>query len=359
MDGATTIPVREGEAFPVLAVQRLIREAGLCDTAVPLSVEQFAAGHSNLTYRLRMGSWVAVLRRPPLGRIAPKAHDMQREFQILSAVYPRFAQAPKPLLFCDDLGVIGSPFYIMEERTGVMLEREWPDAYEHSPAVHKRIAYGMMETLLAVHRVDCADEALASLGHPDGYMERQVQNWIARHASARTEADETLSSEIGAWLLHHVPQSTRPSLIHNDFKLNNVLFSRSQVGEVTGVVDWEMATIGEPLSDLAITLSYWVESTDPAPLRQLSPLTAQPGFPSRQELAAWYAEQTGVGLDWLDAHMVFAYFKNAGICQQIYYRYVQGQTHDARFQSLGYMAQCLLGMAKQYIDYHSGGVSRG
>lgn len=318
-----------------------------------LDVKQFTSGHSNLTYLVRAESGQEmVLRRPPLGPVAARAHDMTREFGVLSAVHPVFSLAPRPLHLCEDVSVIGAPFYLMERMRGVTLDRLWPTQYPDTPQAARDISQAAVETLAKIHAVDVLD-GVAALGHPEGYLRRQVEGWITRHERART-SDDRRSEVIGRQLLDVVPPEGQPTLIHNDFKLNNLLFHHTESNCVTGVVDWEMATVGDPLSDLAIALSYWAQSDDPPALATtLSPLTARAGFYTRAEWARAYSEATGRSVEHLGYYMAFAYFKAAGICQQIYYRYHQGQTADSRFRNLGELATLLLMTASRYLHDES------
>lgn len=344
------IPVRVGEELDVMQVESYLRKELPDFAETHLQVDQFAAGHSNLTYRLRTAEgFSAVLRRPPLGPVAPKAHDMAREYAVLEAVQPQFPLAPKPLLLCNDQSVIGVPFYLMECLQGVVADKTWPGVYEPSPASARAMSEAVAQTLAKIHAVDCDTEALRALGHPEGYLRRQVEGWQGRHARVKTD-EHARAEEIGRELLARVPASPKATLIHNDFKLNNLLLDPQDPGLVVGVVDWEMATIGDPLSDLAISLSYWAEVGDPPALAgSLSPLTTQAGFYSRSELASAYERASGRSIEHLSYYMAFANYKSAGICQQIYYRYRVGQTRDARFEHLGKLATGLLDLAAAYL----------
>jgi aminoglycoside phosphotransferase (APT) family kinase protein len=324
-----TIPVRQGERFDLASLATFLAQQGFAVDG--LHVEQFPAGHSNLTYLLKAGEWQAVLRRPPLGPVAPRAHDMQREYRILQRLHPVFELAPKPYVLCEDSSVIGSPFYLMERRTGLLLDRELPADWKPDPAVHRAISEAVVRTLVDLHAVDWQPAGLDQVGHPDGYLDRQVHGWIDRYHRARTR-DVAEVGPLTAWLVEHLPVSPPATVIHNDYKLNNVLLDPTQPTSLRAVLDWEMATLGDPLSDLATTLVYWAEPGDSDLLGGLDAVTAQPGFLRRHEVIDLYQRLSGRDLQAMDFYQSFATFKVAVICQQIYYRWHRGQTDDPRFK---------------------------
>lgn len=340
--GDDTIPIREGEG---LAVERLVpylREHVAGFPGGALEVRQFPSGASNLTYLLRAGDWEAVLRRPPLGPVPPKAHDVLREAALLRRLHPAFPLAPEPYAACDDPAVLGAPFYVMERRKGLVLDAHLPpELVGHAPAA-RRISEAAVDTLVALHAVDFRAAGLAEFGHPEGFLERQAQGWIGRYDKART-TDVAEVEPLTRWLRANVPESPAPTLIHNDFKLNNLLLDPADPGRVAAVLDWEMTTIGDPLLDLAVSLGYWVEAADPAPLRALVPtVTSAPGFYTRAEFVRRYAQRSGRDVGALDWYMTFAYFKLAVIVQQIHARWARGQTRDARFATFGEAARRLI-----------------
>ena len=337
-----TIPVREGEALDAARVAAYLRERipGLPEGE--LEVRQFPSGASNLTYLLRMGGWEAVLRRPPLGPVPPKAHDMVREAEILGRLHPVFPLAPEPYLVCGDAEVLGAPFYVMERRRGVVLDARVPRELRGEPELGRRVAEGMVDTLARLHAVDYRVAGLEALGRPEGFLQRQAEGWIGRYEKAATDPIAEVEP-LARWLTDSVPESPAATLIHNDYKLNNLLLDPADPGRVTAVLDWEMTTVGDPLFDLAISLGYWLEAADPAPLRDLLPtVTVLPGFPTRAELVRRYAERSGRDVGALDWYLTFAYFKLAVIVQQIYARWARGQTRDPRFASFGERARTLI-----------------
>ncbi|WP_233879829.1 phosphotransferase family protein [Virgibacillus halodenitrificans] len=327
-----TIEVRKGEE---LDKQRLADFITGNISSIPegkLELKQFAAGHSNLTYLVKIGDWEAVLRRPPCGPVAPKAHDMEREYRILSSLNPVFSAAPKPYIFSDDSTIIGSPFFLMERRNGVVLDTEFPANIDYKPELGKKISELMVDQLVALHQIDYQTTELATMTKPDGFMERQVAGWIKRYERAETDDVKDVGI-LTDWLQNHIPASQEPSIIHYDYKLNNAMFS-ADFKEMTGLFDWEMTTVGNPLADLGAAMSYWIQSDDPEILKRglgKPPVTVLDGFYTRKEFLEAYAEKSGRDISDIHFYLTFAYFKLAVICQQIYYRYKQGQTKDKRF----------------------------
>lgn len=347
-----TIPVRPGEELDVEALRRYLRlhVPGFPDE--PLEVRQFSAGASNLTYLLRSGDWTAVLRRPPFGPLPPKAHDMGRESAILTRIHRVFPLAPKPLVYCADETVLGAPFFVMEYRQGIVLDGQFPPGIEPTPDQCRRIAWMMVDTLAELHSVDYHEAGLESFGHPDGFVERQVEGWALRWERVKTDEISVLPGLL-RWLRDHIPRSPAPTVIHNDFKLNNLLFS-PDLDRVVAVVDWEMATIGDPLFDLGVSLSYWMTADDPEPLQKgLPTVTVLPGFPTRGELVRRYAERTGRDVGAIRWYLTFAYFKLAVIVQQLYYRWKLGKTRDPRFAGFGEFATHLILHAAEVANQRS------
>ena len=337
-----TIKVREGEGFDAGSVESVLREKidGLPDGE--LEVEQFPSGASNLTYLLKIGAWEGVLRRPPMGPIPPKAHDMGRESGILSKLNAAYPLAPKPYFFTDDESVIGAPFYVMEKRTGVVLDESFPEDVRPDEELCRGISRTVVDTLVELHAVDPAEAGLGELGRPEGFLERQTEGWISRYDEAKTDEIEEVGP-LTDWLVNNVPDSPPPTVIHNDYKLNNLVLSPDDLTEVRAVLDWEMTTVGDPLFDLAVSLSYWIEPGDPDDLKAVMPtVTSTPGFMTRRELIDRYAEKSGRDLSEMHWYVVFGYFKLAGILQQIFARWKNGQTSDERFATFGDRVRTLI-----------------
>ena len=337
-----TIEVRKGEGFDRGAVERVLRGRieGLPEG--DLEVEQFPSGASNLTYLLKIGAWEGVLRRPPMGPIPPKAHDMGRESGILSRLNAAYPLAPRPYFFSDDEEIIGAPFYVMEKRTGVVLDDSFPEGVEPDRGLRRDISRTVADTLVELHAVDPWGAGLGDLGRPEGFLGRQTKGWISRYEKAKTDEIREVGPLTG-WLAANVPESPAPTIIHNDYKLNNLVLNPDDLTEVRAVLDWEMATVGDPLFDLAVSLSYWVEPGDPDDLKAVMPtVTATPGFMTRKEIIDRYAEGSGRDLSQMHWYVVFGYFKLAGILQQIFARWKNGQTEDERFATFGDRVRTLI-----------------
>ena len=326
-----TISVREGEELDAKAVERYLRErvGGLPEGE--LEVRQFPSGASNLTYLLKIEDWEGVLRRPPLGPVPPKAHDMGRESGVLMKLNVAFPLAPKPYFFCEDESVIGAPFYVMERRTGVVLDDSFPEGIEPDEELCRGVSRAVANTLVELHAVDLEASGLGALGKPEGFVRRQTKGWISRYDKAKIDEIREVGP-LTNWLAANVPESPEPTVIHNDYKLNNLVLDPEDLTQVRAVLDWEMATVGDPLFDLAVTLSYWVEPGDPDELKAVMPaVTTTQGFMTRKEFIDRYAEGSGRDLSEMHWYIVFGYFKLAGILQQIFARWKNGQTKDERF----------------------------
>jgi aminoglycoside phosphotransferase (APT) family kinase protein len=299
---------------------------------------------------LKIGDWEGVLRRPPFGPVPPKAHDMGRESRILTKLHGAYPLAPKPYFFCEDDSVIGAPFYVMERREGVVVDDEFPEGVEPTGELCRGISHTVADTLAELHAVDPDASGLRELGRPEGFLERQVKGWIGRYDKAKTDEIEEVEPLTG-WLAGDIPESPDPTIIHNDYKLNNLVLNPDDLTEVRAVLDWEMATIGDPLFDLAVSLSYWTEPDDPQELKDVMPtVTSTPGFMMRKEFMERYAEKGGRDLSEMHWYMVFGYFKLAVILQQIYARWKKGQTTDERFANFDRRVRTLILFASDLAD---------
>ena len=309
----------------------------------PFTVEQFPSGHSNLTYLLTVSGESGekhelVLRRPPFGNVVKTAHDMGRENRVLTALAsPRaaYAKAPRPLLYVEDTSALGAPFYVMTRLSGTILRRKPPAGVSLDSRTLTALSSSIVDGLIEIHALPWQEIGLAEYGKPDGYAERQVRGWVKRYADARTD-DIPSMDRAGAWLLENLPAASderaHAAVIHNDFKYDNLVLDPADVTRIVGVLDWEMATIGDPVTDLATALAYWVEDGDAEPLKAFAfGPTHLPGSLKRRELAALYAERSGRDLATLPYFYTFALFKNAVVAQQIYKRYKLGLTKDERF----------------------------
>ena len=256
-----TAPIRRGEEVDLAALREFL-ERKMPGAGRLVEIEQFPGGHSNLTYLLRFANGEYVLRRPPLGPVAPKAHDMAREFHLLDAVSAHFPFAPSVHLLCEDSSLLGAVFYLMERRRGVVLRREPPSEYAVFDDYPRRVSEAFIDCLAELHAIDIRAHGLDALGHPDGFLDRQVRGWSQRWQRARTE-DLPQMEALSRWLAENRPVSPTATLVHNDYKLDNLMFDPQDPGRVAAVLDWEMATVGDPLVDLGIVLCYWPEPGDP------------------------------------------------------------------------------------------------
>lgn len=323
-------PIRTGEELDVDKLRSYLLDV-LGNTNTNLEIEQFPGGYSNLTYLLKMGSKEYVLRRPPFGRKIKSAHDMGREYRILSKLVEVYSRAPRPVAYCEDEEVLGAPFYIMERIRGVILRTKPPKGIDLTPDLMQRLSENFIDNLADIHSIDYQAAGLGDLGKPEGYVERQVTGWAKRYRDAQTD-DLPQIDEMAVWLAKHMPPERGAALIHNDYKYDNLLLNPNDLSEIIGVLDWEMATLGDPLMDLGTTLSYWVTPDDPPELQTNAfGLTILPGNLSRAQLVNRYAERTGRDIPDLLYYYVYALFKLAVIAQQIYARYKAGDSQDARF----------------------------
>ena len=326
VDLPTTI--RSGEELELSRLQSFLQERlGL---EGQLEVAQFPRGFSNLTYLLRLGETELVLRRPPFGANIKTAHDMGREFKILSALKPLYTKVPQAVLYCEDEAVLGAPFYLMERLNGVILRNRSSD--ELTPTLMRGLSEALLNALVELHQFDFDKAGLGHLGKPEGYVERQIAGWSKRYEAARTDTVAGMELAI-QWLPLHQPKTQRSALIHNDFKYDNLMLNPTNLTQVIAVLDWEMATLGDPLMDLGTTLAYWAQADSPSGLKGFG-LTHLEGNLSRTELAQLYAQKTGLDLTEIVFYYVFGLFKVGVIMQQIYARYKLGKTQDPRFANL-------------------------
>lgn len=325
--------VRAGEELDLSRLEPFLR-SHFPDATGTLSVAQFPSGHSNLTYRVRLGDRQVVLRRPPFGSKVKTAHDMSREYCVLSKLHFVYPQAPKALVYCEDPSVLGCPFFVMERVQGIILRRDPPEGLGTTAETARQLSEVFIDNLARLHGLDYAAIGLADLGKPQGYLGRQVEGWIARYHGSRTHNLPEVE-RISVWQNERRPLEASYALIHNDYKYDNVVLDPTDVTRIVGVLDWEMCTIGDPLTDLGTALAYWVDPQDPEELQHIrwGPTTL-PGTLTRAELVRRYAYTTGRDVSNMVFYRVLALFKVAVIIQQIYYRYQQGLTKDARFASL-------------------------
>lgn len=341
--------VRDGEQLDEVKLLTFLR-GKMPGLDGEMEVKQFPAGFSNLTYLVQIGEQEFVLRRPPFGAKIKTAHDMGREFLILSRLYPVFPKVPRPILYCEDESVLGAPFYLMERVGGVILRARLPEGLSLSPEVMRRLSESFIENLVEIHEVDYLAPGLSELARPEGYVSRQIKGWTKRYHNARTD-DVPEIEKLARWLAEHAPADSGRALIHNDYKYDNVVFAHDDLSRVVAVLDWEMATIGDPLMDFGTTLGYWLDEDDPEEWKQFGfGLTALPGNLCRREVVEFYSRRSGRDVRDVVFYFAYALLKVAGIVQQIYYRYRQGFTQDERFSNLGLLVRACGDLAHRAIE---------
>lgn len=315
----------------------------------PLQLKQFAGGASNLTYWLKIGGREMILRRPPPGVKAKSAHDMGREFRVMQRLNPHFP-CPRPLAYCEDESLIGSTFYVMEKFEGVILRRDLPKGLVYTPEQARQLCLNLIDMQIRLHMLDYEAAGLSDLGKPAGYVGRQVSGWCERFEKAWTD-DVPKCESIMAWLKAKQPaDSPRAAIIHNDYRFDNVVLSPKDSMTVIGVLDWEMATLGDPLLDLGSSLAYWVQADDPKHMQTVRMQPSNiPGMLTREEIVRHYAEKTGREITNADWYYVFGLFRLGVIAQQIYYRYKLGQSKNPKFAAFGLFVGVLANVAESVI----------
>lgn len=333
-----TIAVRPDERFDEDDLAAYLR--GRLDGAgEPLAVRQFGGGAANLTYLLDYPERQYVLRRPPLGPVAKGAHDMKREYTVLSHLHEAYPLAPKAHLYCSDETVIGAEFFVMERKEGLVVRKQMPDAYVGIADAPQQMTRALVDVLAALHAVDYEQIGLAELGKPEGFVTRQIEGWMARWHKSKVE-DLDAMDEAYNWLLENEPAGTPTgggTLVHNDYKLDNLMLAEDDPGTAVAVFDWDMCTLGDPLADLGALLTYWAQPSDPQPFRHVAMMPVDARFPTRREIAARYAAQSGRDLSELNFYHSLGLFRLTVILAQIFIRYKRGQTQDPRFAALGDM----------------------
>ena len=310
-----------------------------------MEVKQFHGGHANLTYLLQFGEREFVLRRPPFGKIAPGAHDMHREYKVLSKLYKHFDPAPRAYHYCEDEAIIGAPFVIMQRCTGTVIRGAIPDVFKKHEHVEQRLTDALIKAQADLHTIDVEVANLQDLGKPVGFVERQLQGWSKRWHLAKTEEIIEMD-EVMTALKNDIPKPQAVSILHNDYKFDNCQFQGSNPDLVTSIFDWDMCTIGDPLIDFGSTLSYW---RDERFADVQLPIIVKGNFPNKNYLKETYAKQTGFDLSRMDWYEAFALWKNAVILQQLYARFVNGATQDKRMAAMGKLAKLLAKVSRQVI----------
>jgi len=342
---------RPTETMVEMPWQRLadyLRASGmtLADDPAP---RQFGGGMGNLNYLITVDSAPMVLRRPPLGPIPPGANDMKREHRVLSRLWEAFPLAPRSRLYCEDADVLGAHFLIMEYRQGrAIIGSTWPAPVAADDAAQQHICRLMIETLAELHAVDPAGIGLGEFGRPDGFLARAVDGWAKRAEIAADEAPHPPTREVAEWLRDHMVPGGPPTLLHNDFKLDNMLFYPADQTRRVAVLDWDQATRGDPLFDLATLLSYWTEPTDPEAMFTLNQMpTGSLGSMRRAEARDLYAKLTGRDLTDFRFHRVLGMFKLAVVFEQLFAQYRRGTVTDPKYRPFEAVAHGVMKMAHE------------
>jgi aminoglycoside phosphotransferase (APT) family kinase protein len=342
--------IRQGEELNIASLSLFFKGQAV-DFQSIIEASQFPGGYSNLTYLIKTEHKDYVLRRPPFGVNIKGGHDMGREFKVLSLLKSAgYTKIPNPILFCEDENVLGCPFYIMERVEGVILRANHARKLDFTPEKMRHLSEQLVDSLVSLHAIDIETTGLIDLGKPQGYIRRQVEGWQKRYETAQTD-DIAEMKNVATWLNENMPEDGNSTLLHNDFKYDNAVFD-VDLQEVKAILDWEMCTVGDPMMDLGTALSYWSEANDVEILRNFN-LTYLSGNLTRQEFANRYAEKSGRDISNLLYFYVFGLFKNAGVLQQIYTRWKQGKTQDARFGALIYGVKALAEKAANAIETKS------
>jgi aminoglycoside phosphotransferase (APT) family kinase protein len=322
--------VRPGEELDWDSLESYMKEH-VAELAGPMTVLQFPSGAANLTYLLRFGDTELVLRRPPFGVVAPGAHDMRREFKVLSRLWRNFDRAPRAYVFCDDKDVIGADFVVMERRRGEVIRNVIPRSMARHHDVGRRISFALVDAMADMHLLDPAANDLSDLGKPDGFAARQVAGWKTRWDLVRPDDGSPLMDEVPVRLAASVPAATRVSIVHNDLKLDNCQFDPADPDRVQSIFDWDMTTLGEPLVDVGTLLNYWPDPSDPPEARRVSHEgLLHMGLPTRAEITSRYAERTGIDLSSVGWYEAFAQWKTGVVIQQLHNRWKRGESTDPR-----------------------------
>ncbi len=314
-----------------------------------ISIKQFPGGYSNLTYLIQAGDFEYVLRRPPFGANIKSAHDMDREFTVLIKLYEAgFIKVPQAIHLCLDERVMGTKFYLMNRVQGIILRNRLPKDLEASEQTFRALSKATIDQLVKLHQIDIHSSGLTMLGKPEGYVHRQVEGWTKRYHHSQTDEIASMK-EVAEWMQKNIPATSKTSFIHNDFKYDNLVLNPNGLTDIIAILDWEMATVGDPLMDLGTTLAYWAEASDHNALKPFN-LTWMPGNFTRKEAMEYYQKQSGAAVDNIVFYYAFGAFKVGVICQQIYYRYKQGITNDPRFASLIYVIKACGENARRAIE---------
>ena len=338
--------IRKGESLDWEKLEAYLRQE-IPELSGEMSVAQFHGGHANLTYLIKFGDTELVVRRPPFGKIAPGAHDMKREYRVLSKLYQHFSRAPRAYHLCEDESVIGAKFVVLERRRGVIVRTEVIDCFKQFENIEERLTDAMIKAMADLHLVDYAAADLADLGRPEGFVERQLTGWAKRWELSKSEENENMDAVLK--ILHSsIPTSQRISIIHNDIKLDNCQFQPENPDEVTSIFDWDMCTLGDPLVDFGTTLSYYPDKSK----KQFEnlPVQLKGDFPSKEFLIEKYQTYTGISLENIHWYEAFANWKGAIVAQQLFKRFQDGATNDPRMAGFGITMKEMAKLAREILE---------
>lgn len=342
--------VRSGEELDPSAVKKYLLEhiEGLSGD---ISISQFPSGYSNLTYFIEIGERRMVLRRPPIGAKVKSGHDMGREYRVLKALYPVFPYCPEPLAYTEDTSIIGTPFFVMSVLSGIILRKDLPASLEFTRDQAANLCRNLTDLQVDIHGIDVKGAGLDFIGKPSGYVKRQVEGWNRRYLKALTD-DAPRAEKVMDWLAANMPPDTdNPTIVHNDYKFDNVVLDPNMPENIVGVLDWEMTTYGDPLMDLGNSLAYWVEENDPESMKMIRTMpTNMPGAWTRRDILEHYRQKTGRDTRNFDFYYAFGLFRLMVIAQQIYYRYFHHITDNKRFASLIHVVHALESAALRTIN---------
>jgi aminoglycoside phosphotransferase (APT) family kinase protein len=325
------IPLKSGEVFDIPSLDKYLQNQ-VASIGKITGITRFPGGYSNITYCIETADKEWVLRMPPAGAQIQSAHDMGREFRVIGLLQPYYQKVPAVVHYCENPEVIGAPFYIMERIKGVVLRAGNAPNMQIDPTLMRQISIALVDNLVELHAIDILKTQLIELGKPDGYVHRQVSGWVKRYYAAETDTIENMN-RIADWLSKNYPRDQQATFLHNDYKYDNVILDPNELSKIIGVLDWEMATVGDPLMDVGASLAYWFEAGEEDILKNYN-LTWLPGNLSRKEWVERYAEKTGRDVSDILFYYIFGLFKNAVIGQQIYHRWKKGNSNDNRFGAL-------------------------
>lgn len=314
---------------------------------------QFAGGLGNWNFLVDMDGASYVLRRPPAGPLPPGANDMAREHRILQHLHPSFPLAPFTPLFCGDAAVIGAPFLLIEYRKGIVIRDALPAGVASTEQSRFNLARSALEVLIALHQIDPVAIGLGTLGRPEGMVQRQATNWGTRAEIAFGGTMPALFREVSEWLSNTAPAPQKISLLHSDFKLDNIIFNQETL-QPEAVIDWDMGTLGDPLLDVATLLSYWTEPGDPPAMHQLNQMpTALPGFPTRAHVLQMYAERTGLDISQFRYYRVLALFKLCVVFKQLHARFERGEAVSPHYETFGPLSEGLIEFTMHVLQHEN------